>query len=255
MSDASDGGGSRVTEAGVGSVVLELQGVTAGYGGAVVLRDVSIEVAAKSVVAVVGPNGAGKTTLLRVATGVLEPTAGKIILAGQDVTDLPPHLRAQRGFCHVPEGRGIFPSLTVRENIILSSLKGQERAAVDRVAELLPVLGSRLRRVAGSMSGGEQQMLALARALVCEPKVVAVDEASLGLSPLIVEKVYELLSQIVATGTAVILVEQYVSRALDFADHVYLLSRGSVVLSKPAAEVRGEDLFAQYLGEGVASPL
>jgi branched-chain amino acid transport system ATP-binding protein len=207
------------------------------------------------VVAVLGPNGAGKTTLIRVAAGTVKPTSGRIAVNGQDATKWPAHVRAQRGVCHIPEGRGIFPSLTVRENIMLASIKGRERESVERVADMLPALAERLRQVAGSLSGGEQQMLAISRALIRDPSVVAVDEASLGLSPIMVDTIFELLRKIVETGTSVLLVEQYVSRALAFADHVYLVSRGTVVMSRSASEIQDDDIFAEYIGQGAPPPV
>jgi branched-chain amino acid transport system ATP-binding protein len=230
--------------------LLEFHGVTAGYGAVTVLRNINLTVESSSVVAVLGPNGAGKTTLLRTATGLVKPSDGRILLDGENVTGSHPHALARRGFCLVPEGRGIFPSLTVRENLLLACSKGKDArsAAIDRTIEMLPTLGQRLRQVAGSMSGGEQQMLALARAMMNDAKLVAVDEASLGLAPAIVSRVYEVLERIVATGAAVILVEQYVTRALDFADRVYMLNKGEIVFSGRADEVKQDELFAHYLG-------
>jgi branched-chain amino acid transport system ATP-binding protein len=230
--------------------LLELHGVTAGYGAVTVLRNINLNVEPSTVVAILGPNGAGKTTLLRAATGLVKPTEGRILLDGENVTGSAPHALARRGFCLVPEGRGIFPSLSVRENLILACSKGKDArsAAIDRTIEVLPTLGMRLRQIAGSMSGGEQQMLALARAIMNDARLVAVDEASLGLSPLIVSHVYEILQRIVASGTAVLLVEQYVTRALDFADRVYMLNKGEIVFSGRADEVKQDQLYAQYLG-------
>jgi branched-chain amino acid transport system ATP-binding protein len=230
--------------------LLELQGVTAGYGAVTVLRDVNLWVASSSVVAVLGPNGAGKTTLLRTITGLVKPSQGRILFDGEEVTGNRPHTLARRGLCHVPEGRGIFPSLTVRENLILGCSKSKEErgAAIDRTLEVLPVLGQRLRQVAGSMSGGEQQMLALARAVMNDARLVTVDEASLGLAPAIVGRVYDVLQRIVTTGAAVLLVEQYVNRALDFADRVYMLNKGEIVFSGRADEVKQDQLLAEYLG-------
>jgi branched-chain amino acid transport system ATP-binding protein len=237
--------GSRTVPA-----ALELKNVTAGYGDVRVLRDVSIEVPASTVVAVLGPNGAGKTTLLRTATGLVQPSSGHVHLAGENVTSRPAHALARRGFCLIPEGRGIFPSLTVRENLVLASPRNkQERsAAIAEITEVLPVLGRRLRQVAGSLSGGEQQMLALGRAMVSKATLVAVDEASLGLAPPIVDKVYEVLRRIVVSGAAVILVEQYIDRAIAFADSLYVLNKGSVVFSGHASGVTHDDIYAQYLG-------
>jgi branched-chain amino acid transport system ATP-binding protein len=230
--------------------LLELDQVTAGYGQVTVLREVNLYVEASSVVAVLGPNGAGKTTLLRTATGLVTPKQGRVLLQGDDITSHPPYTLARRGFCLIPEGRGIFPSLTVRENLILSCQKSKDQrpTAIAKTIEILPVLGSRLHQVAGSLSGGEQQMLALARAMVNDATLVAVDEASLGLAPSIVERVYDVLQEIVASGAAVLLVEQYVNRAIDFADRVYMLNKGEIVFSGSADEVKRDELFAQYLG-------
>jgi branched-chain amino acid transport system ATP-binding protein len=235
---------------GAGPPLLELRNVTAGYGEVTVLRDVSISVHASSVVAVLGPNGAGKTTLLRVATGLVKPRTGQVLLSGEDVTSQPPHALARRGLCHIPEGRGVFPSLTVRENLILGAPKAKEQRAeaLDRSIDLLPVLGTRLHQTAGSLSGGEQQMLALARAMASHATLVAVDEASLGLAPIVVEHVYDVLRRIVASGAAVILVEQYVHRAIEFSDRVYMLNRGCVGFAGSASDVERDRLFADYLG-------
>jgi branched-chain amino acid transport system ATP-binding protein len=232
-----------------GGNLLELRSVNAGYGALTVLRDVSLSVAPSTVVAVLGPNGAGKTTLLRVATGLVKASRGQVLLSGEDITRSSAHAIARKGFFHIPEGRGIFPSLNVRENIVLGSPKGGEKESIERVAQLFPALGSRLGQVAGSLSGGEQQMLALVRAMVSKARIVAVDEASLGLSPAMVDRIYEALQQIVESGVALILVEQYVTRAVEFADYVYLINRGAVVHSGPAQDVQADTLFARYLGE------
>jgi len=228
--------------------MLELHDITAGYGDAVVLRNVTLEVPDSAVVALLGPNGAGKTTLLRTASGLIRPFGGKIVLAGEDVTGKKAHHMARRGLCHLPEGRGIFPSLSVRDNLVLESPKGRESESITRAVEAFPVLGTRLRQLAGSLSGGEQQMLALVRAFVTSPKLVVVDEASLGLAPLVVDQIFETLQRIVATGAALLLVEQYVNRALELADHVYLMNRGQIVFSGPSDELQGEEVFERYLG-------
>jgi branched-chain amino acid transport system ATP-binding protein len=233
--------------------VLEIEHVTAGYGDTVVLRDVSLSVPDSKVVALLGPNGAGKTTLLRTASGLIRPTGGRIVLDGEDVTGKRAYVLARKGLCHLPEGRGIFPSLNVRDNLVLQSPKGEEAASIELAVAAFPVLATRLRQQAGSLSGGEQQMLALVRAFVSKPKVVVVDEASLGLAPLVVDRIFETLRQIVASGTSLLLVEQYVTRALDLADSVYLLNRGHVVFSGAADELAGEDVFKRYLGIEVAT--
>jgi branched-chain amino acid transport system ATP-binding protein len=232
--------------------MLELRGIEAGYGEHTVLRDVSLTVQPGTVVAVLGPNGAGKTTVLRVASGLLRPSAGAVLLGGEDVTRARPHARARRGLCHIPEGRGIYPTLTVRENLVLSSCQGEEAAVLDRATSAFPVLGGKLRQAAGQLSGGQQQMLSLVRAYLTEPKLVLVDEASMGLAPVIVDQVFEFLGQIAASGAALVIVEQYVSRALALADRVYLLNKGGVVFSGQPKDV-GDDLFAHYLGTAAGS--
>jgi branched-chain amino acid transport system ATP-binding protein len=227
--------------------VLKLDGIQAGYGRHTVLRDVSLDVQPGTVVALLGPNGAGKTTLLRVASGLLRPTAGTVALAGQDVTRTTPSARVKRGLCHIPEGRGIYPTLTVRENLILHSRKGEEAAALDRAASAFPILKEKLRQPAGQLSGGQQQMLSLIRAYIGDPKLVLVDEASMGLAPVVVDQIFEFLAQIAASGTALLLVEQYVHRALALAQQAYVMNKGSVVLSGKPDEIT-DDLFAHYLG-------
>ena len=216
--------------------MLELEGITAGYGETVVLRDVSLSVPDSSVVALLGPNGAGKTTTLRAASGLIRPISGRVLLDGEDVTGLKPYAMARRGLCHLPEGHGIFPSLTVKENIVLNSPKGKERESLVRAGDQFPVLAARLGQQAGSLSGGEQQMLSLVRAYLMNPRIVVVDEASLGLSPLLVDRVFDALTQIVAGGTALLLVEQYVTRALELADTAYIMNqaRSSTRVRHPA---------------------
>ena len=171
-----------------------------------------------------------------------------MLLDGEDVTGKKPYALARRGLCHLPEGHGIFPSLTVKENIVLQSPKGREQESLNIAGDRFPALATRLGQQAGSLSGGEQQMLSLVRAYLSNPKIVVVDEASLGLSPILVDQVFEALSQIVAGGTSLLLVEQYVTRALELADSVYLMNRGQIVFSGSAADLRGEDVFERYLG-------
>jgi branched-chain amino acid transport system ATP-binding protein len=227
--------------------MLELRGIEAGYGGHTVLRDVSLTVPPGTVVAVLGPNGAGKTTLLRIASGLLRPSVGTVLLDGKDVTRARPYARAKRGLCHIPEGRGIYPTLTVRENLVLHSRPGEEAAALDRATSAFPVLGDKLRQPAGQLSGGQQQMLSLVRAYLTSPTLVLVDEASMGLAPVVVDKIFEFLGQIAASGTALLIVEQYVQRALSLADVVYVMNKGAIVFNGKPAEIT-DDLFAHYLG-------
>ena len=169
------------------------------------------------------------------------------MLGGEDVTRTRPYARARRGLCHIPEGRGIYPTLTVRENLVLHSRKGEEAAALDRATSAFPVLGDRLRQPAGQLSGGQQQMLSLVRAYLTSPTLVLVDEASMGLAPVVVDKIFEFLGQIAASGTALLIVEQYVNRALALADTVYVLNKGGVAFSGKSAEI-SDDLFVHYLG-------
>ncbi len=233
--------------------MLTLQNVTGGYGDTTVLRDISIDVPDSSVVALLGPNGAGKSTTLRMAAGLLRPKQGTVVFDGAEVTRLNPYQRARRGLCLIPEGRGIFPSLTVRENLVMHVAKRHQRAAYERAVDTFEVLGERRSQIAGTLSGGEQQMLALVRAYVADPKVVLIDEASLGLAPLIVDAIFEFIERLADEGTSLLIVEQYISRALALASVVYLLSQGTVVYSGTAEGLDEETVFALYAGEEVGA--
>jgi branched-chain amino acid transport system ATP-binding protein len=232
--------------------MLKLEGIVAGYAETTVLRGVSLTVPDGSVVALLGANGAGKTTLLRVASGLLRPTAGTMTLDGVDVTGQRPHQLAARGVCHVPEGRGVFPSLTVRENLSLQAGKG-ERQGLDRAVDAFPRLGERLAQTAGTLSGGEQQMLSLARSYIADPTVMLLDEVSMGLAPKVVDEIFEFLGRVAHEGASLLLVEQYVTRALALADYVYLLNRGQVAYRGEPSELQDEDVFARYLGTDVGA--
>jgi branched-chain amino acid transport system ATP-binding protein len=228
--------------------LLELRNITAGYDTGIVLRDVNLVVPDDAVVALLGPNGAGKTTLLRVASGLLAPTSGQILVDGEDVTGQRPHGMAKRGVVHVPEGRGIFPSLTVNDNIQLQARSGRFRQALQTAGDTFPKLGQRAKQTAGTMSGGEQQMLALNYAYVSDPRVVLLDEVSMGLAPKIVEEIFGYLQDLARAGNSLLLVEQYVTRALALADYVYILDRGRVTFAGEAAEVDEETMMNAYLG-------
>lgn len=228
--------------------MLTLESVTAGYGQSVVLRDVSLTVGEGEVVALLGPNGVGKTTLLRTATGFVRPRSGRIVFRGEDLTGRPPHTFARRGVCHLPEGRGIFPSLSVRDNLTIQARGRARDEAIAEATELFPVLGKRLRQTAGSMSGGEQQMLALSRAYLTHPELVVVDEASLGLAPLVVDRIYDALARLVERGMSLVIVEQYVQKALALAKKVYILSRGEVVHAGDADQLDADEIYERYLG-------
>jgi branched-chain amino acid transport system ATP-binding protein len=227
--------------------VLEVSQIDAGYRGTTVVRNVSLVVPDGRVVALLGANGAGKTTVLRAASGLLRPSAGHIRVDGIDVTGLAPHRLVDLGLCHIPEGRGVFAQLTVRENVVLQSRAGQEAATIERACEMFPALGRRLGQRAGSLSGGEQQMLALARAYVSSPRLVLLDEVSMGLAPIVVDEIFAFLERLAREGAALLLVEQYVSRALDLADYVYVLTRGTVSFAGEPAELEDESLFRHYM--------
>ena len=233
--------------------MLELRNITAGYDTGLVLRGVSLVVPKASVVALLGANGAGKTTLLRAASGHLRPASGSVVLDGREVTDRRPEHLARHGLCHVPEGRGIFPSLSVADNIRLLAARGVDReTAVAQATAAFPRLGERLDQRAGTMSGGEQQMLALARAYVSRPSVVLLDEVSMGLAPKIVDEIFESLRRLAQTGVSLLIVEQYVSRALDLADYVYILDRGRLTYAGEPTEISEDTIAHSYLG-GLAS--
>jgi branched-chain amino acid transport system ATP-binding protein len=228
--------------------VLALQGVSAGYGRTTVLRDVDLTVPAGKVVALLGPNGAGKTTLLRAASGLLGVGAGHVFMSGSDVTRKRPHERAKTGLCLVPEGRGIFPNLSVRENLLLQIPPWRKDAGYQRALEAFPILEERLAQRAGSMSGGQQQMLALSRCFLAEPRVVLLDEVSMGLAPRVIDEIFAALVKLSQSGVALLLVEQYVNRALKIADHVYLLGRGNITFSGPPSELDEAELMRRYVG-------
>ena len=228
--------------------MFSLDRVHAGYGDSTVLRDVTLHIPPSSVVAIVGPNGAGKTTMLRVASGLIRPTAGRITQDGHELTGAPAHVFVARGVHHVPEGRGIFRSLTVRENLVAFSLRGREGEAAERAAEAFPRLGALMNRFAGTLSGGEQQMVALSRAYIRKPAVVLLDEVSMGLAPNLVDDIFRFLRLLSSEGSSLGIVEQYVSKVLSIADYVYMLNRGTVVFSGEPEELKHTDVFMQYLG-------
>jgi branched-chain amino acid transport system ATP-binding protein len=233
--------------------VLELREVTAGYGDVTVLRDVSLTVPDSGVVALLGPNGAGKSTLLRTASGLIRPRRGRVLLDGEDVTGMDSARLGRRGLCLVPEGRSIFPSLTVKENLMLYCPRKKEKAGIERAIESFPALASRLGQIAGTLSGGEQQMLAIVRAYVAEPRLVLVDEASLGLAPLVVDRIFRFMTEITNSGTALLMVEQYINRALEMSQHVYILRRGEISFSGRSSELQDRDIFRQYFDIDIAS--
>jgi branched-chain amino acid transport system ATP-binding protein len=227
---------------------LSLQHVEAGYEGTTVVRDLEFDVGQGGVTALLGANGSGKTTTLRVAAGLLKPSCGTVAINGVEVTVLQPHQRARLGLCMIPEGRGIFRSLTVAENLRLQIPQWVHDVGIDRALDTFPALKKYLSRPAGSLSGGEQQMIALSRAYLSAPSVVLVDEASFGLSPAMVDQVFATLRDLAAAGVALLVVEQYVHRALEIADKVVVLDKGAVLFSGTPAEMGDDLLVRTYLG-------
>jgi len=229
-------------------MLLELRGVRAAYDGVTVLHGVDLAVPAGQVVALLGPNGAGKTTTLRVAAGVHPVRSGRLLLAGRDVAGAKPRDLARAGVCLIPEGRGVFPNLSIRDNLWMMTFTGRSRAEIEEIAfARFPVLGKHAARAAGTLSGGEQQMLALARGLVTDPAVLLLDELSMGLAPVVVSRLYEHVAQIAAQGVAVLLVEQFATAALAIADHAAVLVRGQVAAQGTPEALRA-DLSDLYLG-------
>jgi branched-chain amino acid transport system ATP-binding protein len=231
MSDARPDPSTDATAA----PVLEFDDVYAGYNQFRALFGISFTVAPAQAVALIGPNGVGKTTLARVASGLVVPSAGRVRVAGSDLTGKPAHRFAEAGIAHAPEGRSVFGTLSVEENLVLPFRRQFGRAgtqpALDKAYELFPRLGERRRQEAGSLSGGEQRMLTLARVLVLEPHLLIADELSLGLAPIITNEVYDVLRRILANGTALLVIEQQVDHALAVADFVLVLERGQIISS------------------------
>jgi branched-chain amino acid transport system ATP-binding protein len=228
---------------------LSMRHVTAGYRGTTVIRDLALDVPPAAVVALLGANGAGKTTTLRLGAGLLKPLRGQVLLGGVDATRLPPHRRARKGVCLIPEGRGIFRELNVRDNLRMQ-LPPWERdeALIGSALDMFPDLKTRMNQTAGSMSGGQQQMLALCRAWIARPDVVLLDEVSMGLAPRVVDQIFVALRALAASGTALLIVEQYMGRALEIADVAYLLSKGELSAGCAPSELDQDVLMANYFG-------
>jgi branched-chain amino acid transport system ATP-binding protein len=228
--------------------LLEVRGLRSGYGRAETIRSVDLVVPSAATVVLLGPNGAGKTTLLKTIAGLVAASGGEVRFQGRAVTRTAAHTRARRGICLIPEGRGIFRRLSVRENLVVQADSGAGRAAVERAAGLFPVLGQRLDQQAGTLSGGEQQMLALARAFVTDAPLILADELSMGLAPVVVDEIFEAVQALASSGAALLLVEQYVERALAVADSVYVMLKGGIAFFGEPDEFSESDVFEHYLG-------
>ena len=234
--------------------MLRLEGIDAFYGDLQALAEVSLQVRDGEIVALVGANAAGKSTTLRVISGLVSPRRGRVLLGDEDLTAVPAHRRVDLGIVQVPEGRRLFPFMTVAENLALGAHAGRARGDRDRtlahVYELFPVLGERRAQLAGSLSGGEQQMCAIGRALMARPRLLMLDEPSMGLAPIFVERIFDIVREINKQGTPILLVEQNALMALEAAHRGYVLETGRVVLADNAAALKGnEQVRKTYLGE------
>ena len=228
--------------------MLHLRDVCAGYGRTEVLHNVNLVVPTGATVALLGANGAGKTTLLHTVAGILRPTIGQIIFDHDAIESDAAWRRARQGLCLIPEGRGIFRQLTVRENLAMYAGGRNVGAAIDIAVDAFPVLGERLAQMAGTMSGGQQQMLAVARALASDAPLILADELSVGLAPVIVDEIFAAVNRLRTEGRSLLIVEQYVDRALAVADYVYILHKGRVAFVGDPADCQQQSIFDQYLG-------
>lgn len=237
--------------------MLQVQGLVAGYGKVRVLHEVSLRVPEGTLVTLIGSNGAGKTTTLRALSGMIRPEAGRISIEGADITGLPSYEITRHGLAHSPEGRRVFPVLSVEDNLLMGAFtrltgsrpKGDVKADLARMFELFPRLAERRLQQAGTLSGGEQQMLAMARALMLNPKVLLLDEPSMGLAPKLVEEVFATVSRLKARRVTMLLVEQFAAAALEVADFGYVLENGRITAQGPAASLKNDPAVrAAYLG-------
>ncbi len=234
-------------------MLLEIKDLCAGYGDLQVLFDVSMKVDEGEVVSLVGSNGAGKTTLLRLISGLEPVKSGSILYQGKDLTRVKPYEKADLGITHIPQGRGILGSLSVRENLIMGAYPKAAREAMEenirKSFEMFPILKERQNQMAGSLSGGEQQMLAIARALMISPKLLMLDEPSLGLAPIVVKDMFKIISDVAKRGMSILIVEQNLNQALSVADRGYVLETGKIVMEGKAEELLADkSVQAAYLG-------
>lgn len=234
--------------------MLEIKDLNVYYGVIQAIKGISFEVEKGEVIALIGANGAGKTTTLQTITGMLTPKSGSILFEGEELTKIPGHKIVSLGMAHVPEGRRVFSQLSVYENLKLGAYtrsdKKEIEASIRKVYQSFPRLEERKNQIAGTLSGGEQQMLAMGRALMSKPSIVLMDEPSMGLSPIFVEEIFKIIREISSEGTTVLLVEQNAKKALEIADRAYVLETGNIVLQGPAKELMNDDSIKKaYLGE------
>jgi branched-chain amino acid transport system ATP-binding protein len=236
-------------------MLLEVEGLCVNYGHIEAIRDITFSVEEGSITTLIGANGAGKTTTLKTISGLRKVREGRVLFEGQDITSLPPYERVKRGLSQSPEGRGCFPGMTVRENLDMGAYVRKDRrsaayaADLERVFELFPRLRERSSQVAGTMSGGEQQMLAIGRALMAKPRLILLDEPSMGLAPKFIQQIFTIIGEINDQGTTVLLVEQNAAQALKRADTAHILETGEIVRSGTGAELAGDDAVRDaYLG-------
>ncbi|WP_454743562.1 ABC transporter ATP-binding protein [Cupriavidus necator] len=237
--------------------MLKVEGLYAGYGSTDVLHGISLTVPKGKVVSLIGSNGAGKTTTMRALSGMIKPKRGGVLLNGKSITGLDSHRIARLGLAHSPEGRRVFPTLSVQDNLLLGAFprlsgnrpKGNVREDLESAMELFPRLKERRRQLAGTLSGGEQQMLAMARAVMMRPDVILLDEPSMGLAPILVDEVFKIVRKLKAQEVTMLLVEQFAAAALDVSDYAYVLESGRIALEGPAEKLKGDSAVrAAYLG-------
>jgi branched-chain amino acid transport system ATP-binding protein len=241
--------------------MLKIQNLQAAYGKVEVLHGISLEVPKGKLVTLIGSNGAGKTTTMRAISGMIKPKAGTVTLGGVDITGLESHKIARAGLAHSPEGRRVFSTMSVTDNLLLGAFprftrarpKGDVKHDLEKALELFPRLKERQHQLAGTLSGGEQQMLAMARAVMLNPEVILLDEPSMGLAPILVEEVFRIITRLKSEGVTMLLVEQFAAAALNVADYGYVLENGSISVHGPAASLKNDPkVIAAYLGGGQA---